>query len=83
MTHSFKLLADGSRLHAFTAYIQAYSQDVHEKTNTDEITDPLDLSVCSSVVYEERGSIPGVKFVNKGQLEEVWTPVVKGNKKSQ
>ena len=60
---------------------QAYSQDIHEKTNTDEITDLVDLSVCSSVVYEERGSVPGVKFVNKDQLEEVRTPVVKGNEK--
>ena len=25
---------------------QTYSQDVHEKTNTDEITDGIDLSIC-------------------------------------
>ena len=41
------------------------------------------LSVCTSIVYEERGSIPGVKFVNKGQLEEVWTPVVKGSEQKK
>lgn len=36
---------------------------VNANANTDKI-DPLqvDLSACTSVVYEERNSIPGVKF---------------------
>ena len=35
------------------------------------------LASFSSVVYEARCNIPGVKIVNK-LAEEEWTPVVKG-----
>ena len=42
--------------------------------------DPVDLSARTSVVYEERSSVPGVRFVNsKGQEE--WSPVVKRTEK--
>lgn len=48
-----------------------------EKTITDlPIEEPgINLANCSSVVYEERNSIPGVKVVNEDREE--WTPVVK------
>ena len=42
---------------------------------------PLDLSICTSVVYEERNSVPGVKFVEKDQ--EVWSPVVRRSEKKK
>ena len=53
------------------------TQDVaNESANDDKTVDPVDLSVYTSVVSEERSSVPGVRFVNsKGQEE--WSPVVK------
>ena len=47
------------------------TQDVADVcANDDETAEPVDLSVCTSVVYEERSSVPGVRFVNsKGQEE--------------
>ena len=48
----------------------------NESANDDKTVDPVDLSVYTSVVSEERSSVPGVRFVNsKGQEE--WSPVVK------
>ena len=42
---------------------------------------PLDLSICTSVVYEERNSVPGVKFVEKNK--KVWSPVVRRSEKKK
>ena len=55
-----------------TNNLQDFStQDVADVcANDDETAEPVDLSVCTSVVYEERSSVPGVRFVNsKGQEE--------------
>lgn len=41
----------------------------------------IDLSTCSSVVYEEIDSVPGVKYVAANS--EGWTPVVKRNLKER
>ncbi len=50
-------------------------EEIDSCPNTDPI---VDLSTCSSVVYDERSGVPGVKFV--AESHEGWTPVVKGKK---
>ena len=57
---------------------------VVEKSNTDlpiEEAGMINLANCSSVVYEERNCIPGVKVVNDNREE--WTPVKRKGERRQ
>ena len=55
--------------------IVAHQCSRESSTSAEEVNEPVDLTTCETVTYEERNEVPGVKYSLDGN--EAWTPVIR------